>query len=98
MCLCAYVHRGYAVHSPRAVYMQSLFVHVMHGSLAFPGSQATHAVFCNALGPASVVLLRNEIAFQMLLSFLLPSSTRQNCLHFPFQGCKEECIISCALV
>jgi hypothetical protein len=31
-------------------------------------SQATLATLCKALGPASVALLRNKIAFQMLLS------------------------------
>lgn len=50
-------------------------MHVMPGSLGFPDSQATLAVFCGSLGPASVALLRNKIALQMLLVLVPPSST-----------------------
>lgn len=50
---------------------------VMPGSFGFPDSQATLGIaeFCGSLGPASVALLRNEIAFQMLLVLVPPSST-----------------------
>lgn len=59
------------------IYRESLFVHVMPGSLGFPDSQTTLGIaeFCGSLGPASVALLRNEIAFQMLFVLVPPSAT-----------------------
>lgn len=50
-------------------------MHAMPGSLGFPESQGTLAVFCNALGPASDALLRNEVAFRMLCSLVPPAPT-----------------------